>query len=110
MRSQLAEERIHSNGLSHRRHCFRFFPPKKGFAAACFIHEATCCSSSSFTDFNSTPRVDLPIPIGVTGGSGLISVPRMNISFTCPSKAPHETHQPPPTLEYAIPNLTAPCS
>lgn len=61
---------------------YRFFPPKKGFAAACFIHEATWCSSSSSTDASSTPRVDLPIPIGVTGGSGLISVPRMNISFT----------------------------
>jgi hypothetical protein len=42
MRSQQAEERVHSSGLSHRRYCFRFFPPKKGFAAACFIHEATC--------------------------------------------------------------------
>ena len=64
----------------HFRH--RFFPPTKGFAAACFIHEATWCSSRSSTDARSTPRVDLPIPIGVTGGSGLISVPRMNISFT----------------------------
>jgi len=64
----------------HFRH--RFLPPKKGFAAACFIHEATWCSSRSSTDVSSTPRVDLPIPIGVTGGSGLISVPRMNISFT----------------------------
>src|SRR5271166_188345 len=64
----------------HFRH--RFFPPTKGFAAACFIHEATWCSSRSSTDASSTPRVDLPIPIGVTGGSGLISVPRMNISFT----------------------------
>ena len=64
----------------HFRH--RFFPPKKGFAAACFIHEATWCSSRSSTDASSTPRVDLPIPIGVTGGSGLSSVPRMNISFT----------------------------
>jgi hypothetical protein len=61
---------------------YRFFPPTKGFAAACFIHEATWCSSRSSTDASSTPRVDLPIPIGVTGGSGLISVPRMNISFT----------------------------
>ena len=60
----------------------RFFPPKKGFAAACFIHEATWFSSRSSTDVSSTPRVDLPIPVGVTGGSGLISVPRMNISFT----------------------------
>src|SRR5215467_360470 len=92
-----AEERVHSSGLSHRLHCFRFFPPKKGFAAACLIHEATCCSSKSFTVFNSTPRVDLPIPIGTTGGIGLISVPRMNISFTCPMKAPDEKHQPPPT-------------
>src|SRR6476660_8384626 len=97
MRSQQAGERVHSNGLSHRRHHFRFVPPKKGFAAACFIHEATCCSSSSFTDFNSTPRVDLPIPTGVTGGSGLISVPLMNISFKWPTKAPDEKHQPPPT-------------
>ena len=60
----------------------RFFPPTKGFAAACFIHEATWCSSRSSTDASSMPRVDLPMPIGVTGGSGLISVPRMNISFT----------------------------
>jgi len=60
----------------------RFLPPTNGFAAACFIHEAIWCSSRSFTDASSTPRVDLPIPIGVTGGSGLISVPRMNISFT----------------------------
>src|SRR6201993_4169124 len=79
----------------HFRH--RFFPPKKGFAAACFIHEATWCSSRSSTDVSSTPRVDLPIPIGVTGGSGLISVPRMNISFKWPTKAPDEKHQPPPT-------------
>ena len=64
----------------HFRH--RFFPPTKGFAAVCFIHEATWCSSRSSTDASSTPRVDRPIPIGVTGGSGLISVPRMNISFT----------------------------
>src|SRR5215475_16205503 len=97
MRSQQAEERVHSSRLSHRRHCFRFFPPKKGFVAACFIHEATCCSSKSFTVFNSTPRVDLPIPIGTTGGIGLISVPRMNISFTWPTKAPDEKHQPSPT-------------
>ena len=61
---------------------YRFLPPKKGFAAACFIHEATWGSSRSRTDASSTPRVDLPIPIGVTGGSGLISVPRINISFT----------------------------
>src|SRR5579871_6072931 len=80
------------------KHCrHRFFAPTKGFAAACLIHEATWCSSRSSTDASSTPRVDLPIPIGVTGGSGLISVPRMNISFTWPTKAPDEKHQPPST-------------
>src|SRR6185369_2795682 len=51
----------------------RFFPPTKGIVAACFIHDANWRSSKSSTDANSTPRVDLPIPIGVTGGSGLIS-------------------------------------
>ena len=74
-----ASARLSPLDVFHFRH--RFFPPKKGFAAACFIHEATWCSSRSSTDPNSTPRVDLPIPIGVTGGSGLISVPRINISF-----------------------------
>jgi len=44
-----------SNGLSHRRHCFRFFPPKKGFAAACFIHEATCCSTWRWVFFLNLP-------------------------------------------------------
>ena len=75
-----ASARLPPRDVFHFRH--RFFPPTKGFAAACFIHEATWCSSRSSTDASSTPRVDLPIPIGVTGGSGLISVPRMNISFT----------------------------
>jgi len=28
----------------------RFFPPKNGFAAACFIHDATWCSSRSSTE------------------------------------------------------------
>jgi hypothetical protein len=42
-------------------------------------------------------RVCLPMPIGVTGGSGSSSVPRMNISFTLPTKAPDAKHQPPPT-------------
>lgn len=59
----------------------RFFPPMKGIKAAWFIQEATWDSSRSFRDVSSTPRVALPIPIGVTGGSGSISVPRMNISF-----------------------------
>jgi hypothetical protein len=77
---RLASAKLPPPDVFHFRH--RFFPPKKGFAAACFIHEATWCSSTSSTDVSSTPRVDLPIPIGVTGGSGLISVPRMNISFT----------------------------
>ena len=75
-----ASAKLSQPDVFHVRH--RFFPPTKGFAAACFIHEATWCSSRSSTDASSTPRVDLPIPIGVTGGSGLISVPRMNISFT----------------------------
>src|SRR5580704_5023950 len=74
------------SGFQEHNRCparfYRFFPPTKGLAAACFIHEATWCSSRSSTDARSTPRVDLPITIGVTGGSGLISVPRMNISFT----------------------------
>ena len=61
------------------RRSHRFFPPTKGMVAACFIHDANWRSSKSSTDANSTPRVDLPIPIGVTGGSGLIAVPRMNV-------------------------------
>src|SRR5258708_851986 len=93
------------NAAPRRSH--RFFPPTKGMVAACFIHDANWRSSKSSIDANSTPRVDLPIPIGVTGGSGLISVPRMNISFTWPTKAPEEKHQPPSTPKYAIPHFTA---
>jgi hypothetical protein len=64
----------------------------KGMAAACFIHDAAWRWSRSSTEASSTPRVDLPIPTGVTGGSGLISVPRMNINFIWPTKAPDEKH------------------
>ena len=74
-----------------------FFPPAKGMVAACFIHDANWSSTISLTAANSTPRVDLPIPLGVTGGTGLRSVPRMNISFTWPTNAPDEKHQPPST-------------
>ena len=35
----------------------RFFPPKKGMAAACFIHDAARRSSRSSMDASSTPRV-----------------------------------------------------
>src|SRR5262249_43994585 len=83
------------------------FPPKKGFAAACCIHEDTWCSSRSSTDDSSTPRVDLPMPLGVTGGSGLISLPPMNINFTWTTKTPDQEHHPPPTPQYAIPHFTA---
>ena len=64
----------------------------KGMAAACFIHDAAWRSSRSSTDATSTPRVALPIPIGVTGGSGSSTVPRMNINFTWPTNAPDEKH------------------
>ena len=45
--------------------------PNPGSAAACFIHEATWPSSRSSRDSRSTPRESLPIPIGVTGGTGV---------------------------------------
>lgn len=48
----------------------RFFPPTKGIVADCFIHAVNLRSSRSSTEETSTPRVVLPIPIGVTGGSG----------------------------------------
>src|SRR5260370_39473722 len=74
----------------HFRH--RFFPPTKGFAAACFIHEATWCSSRSSTDASSTPRVGLPIPIGVTGGAGAHSVPLRHVTLKVRPEAPAAKH------------------
>jgi len=70
-----------SSGTDHKPD-FGFFPLASGFNAACAIHELIWASSSAVVDAISTPRVVLPIPMGVIGGSGLISVPRMNISFT----------------------------
>ena len=61
---------------------YRFLPPNPGMAVACFIHDAAWRSSRSSSDSRSTPRESLPIPIGVTGGTGLSEVPRPNVSLT----------------------------
>jgi hypothetical protein len=61
---------------------YRFLPPKPGMAVACFIHDAAWRSSRSSTDLRSTPLESLPIPTGVTGGTGLSAVPRPNVSLT----------------------------
>jgi hypothetical protein len=78
-------------------------------AVACFIHDATWRSSMSSTDSRSTPRESLPIPIGVTGGTGVSAVPRPNVSLTWPVKPPHEKHQPSPTPYHAMPHFTLRC-
>ena len=78
-------------------------------AAACFIHDAIWRSSMSSTDSRSTPRESLPIPIGVTGGTGVSDVPRPNVSLTWPAKPPHEKHQPSPTPYHAMPHFTERC-
>src|SRR3954471_21391470 len=95
--------------LAHRKPLQRFFPPNPGRAAACLIHDAACRSSRASTDSRSTPRESLPIPIGVTGGTGVSDVPRPNVSLTCPAKPPHEKHQPSPTPYQAMPHLTLRC-
>src|SRR6266550_4277232 len=84
--------------------------PNPGRAAACFIHDASCCSSRPSTDSSSTPRDSLPIPIGATGGTGVSAVPRPNVSLTWPAKPPHEKHQPSPTPYHAMPHFTERCN
>ena len=61
-------------------------------------------SSRSSTDSRSTPRESLPIPIGVTGGTGVSAVPRPNVSLTWPAKPPHAKHQPSPTPYHDMPH------
>ena len=75
----------------------RFLPPTPGTDATCFIHAAIWRASRSSTDSSSTPRVDLPIPTGVTGGTGSSAAPLMNMSFTWPAKPPQLKHHPSPT-------------
>ncbi len=82
---------------SHAPFGRRFLPPTPGTAVTCRIHSATWLSSRSSTVRSSTPRVALPIPTGVTGGTGASVTPLMNMSLTWSSKAPHEKHQPSPT-------------
>lgn len=76
---------------------YLFFPPTPGTAVTCFIHSAICRSSTSSNDFSSTPRVDLPIASGVTGGTGSSAAPFTNMSLTWPAKPPQLKHQPSPT-------------
>src|SRR5262249_4647865 len=76
---------------------YRFFPPTPGTAATCFIHAAIWRSSRSPTDLSSTPRVDLPIPTGIAGGTGLSAAPFTNMSLTWLAKPPQQKHQPSPT-------------
>ena len=88
------------------RRAYRFFPPKPGMAVACFIHDAAWRSSRSSTDLRSMPLESLPIPTGVTGGTGLSEVPRPNVSLTWPAKPPQQKHEPSPTPYHAIPHFT----
>lgn len=83
---------------------------RTGRAAACRIHEAAWRSSRSSTDARSTPRESLPIPIRVTGGTGLSEVPRPKVSLTWPAKPPQQKHQPSPTPYQAMPHFTERCS
>jgi len=76
-------------------------PPNPGMAAACCIHDASWRSSRSSNDASSTPREALPMPIGVTGGSGVSDVPRPNVTLTWPANPPHAKHQPSPTAAFA---------
>jgi hypothetical protein len=82
---EFAERAITTRVAARSRHeaYFLFFiaAVTYGFLPACAIQESTWLSSSSSTAVNSTPRVALPILVGVTGGSGCSSLPRMNISF-----------------------------
>src|SRR5580692_5325546 len=72
-------------------------PPDEGHGSGLLHPRRRLALVEIVRDASSTPRVDLPIPTGSTGGSGLISVPRMNINFTWPTKAPDEKHHPSPT-------------
>jgi hypothetical protein len=47
--------------------------------------------------FELYTRVDLPIPIGDTGGAGSSAAPLMNMSLTWPAKPPQLKHHPSPT-------------
>ena len=73
---------------------------------AWIIQDASWRSSMSSTDASSTAREALPIPIGVTGGTGVSDVPRPNVTLTWPAKPPHANHQPSPTPYHAIPHFT----
>ncbi len=81
-------------------HADRFLPPTPGTAAICVIHSASWRSSRSFTGSSCTPRVDLPIPTGVAGGTGVSDAPFTNMSLTWPAKPPQQKHQPSPTPSY----------
>ena len=83
--------------------------PNPGRAVAWVIQEATRASSMSSMVARSTPRDVLPMPIGVTGGTGVSDVPRPNVSLTWPAKPPHEKHQPSPTPYQAMPHFTLRC-
>lgn len=80
----------------HRR-AYRFFPPTPGTAATWIIQAAICPSSRSSADLSSTPRVDLPIATGVTGGTGSSAAPFTNINLTWSANPPQQKHQPSPT-------------
>ncbi len=80
--------------------------PNPGRVVACFIHAAACFSFRSFTDLRSTPRESFPMPIGVTGGTGVGEVPRPKVSFTWPAKPPQQKHHPSPTPYQAMPHFT----
>src|SRR5258708_19324164 len=75
----------------------RFLPPTPGTDVTCFIHAAIWRSSMSSMDSSSTPRVDLPIPTGVTCGTGSSPPPFTNLPLTSPANPPHPTHHPSPT-------------
>ena len=49
-------------------------------------------------ELSSTPRVDLPIATGVTGGTGLSAEPFTNMSLTWSANPLQQKHQPSPGL------------
>src|SRR5664279_4651004 len=83
--------------LSGKTRVQRFLPPTPGTDATWLIHAAIWRASRSSTDSSSTPRVDLPIPTGITGGTGSSAAPLMNMSLTWPAKPPQLKHHPSPT-------------
>ena len=80
-----------------RRVVQRFLPPTPGTDATCFIHTAIWRSSMSSVDSSSKPRVDLPIPTGLTGGTGSRAAPFINMSLIWPAKPAQLKHHPSPT-------------